>query len=269
MGTSSENKTAKRNAELAGILAMSGGIGKSALDDFFIDQEHGSIKRTRDYDDFLKKLTKGDVVLQRSSAKGQFKRASGITTEDLLIPLKGSEFYHGGIYKGAGNQFESPDMDVTVKGSRLKDKYPKEMVAYRPKNAKLGAKAVELAAAAKGAPYESFGQQVLHWLSHNTGVDIPKMCGTKNGATTCTGLIAKAYPSLFDNEFIGPKDVMLNPDMNLVAHYGKLKPLTTGQQILKKGVYPAVKSLKYAAPLALAAYMMTQKDEEKDNAWNY
>jgi hypothetical protein len=265
MGTSYDNENAKSNAELAGILAMGGGIAKSGLDDFFISDLEAKVKRTRNWDEFLKKLQPGDIMLERASPKGQYAFPGKITTEDILLPLKGSPFYHAGIYGGKGNVMEAADMIKGVKSSRILGKYPKELKVYRAKNPEFASEAIKYAKSVKGMPYETLPEQLLHVAGHWTGADfLKKWCGGKN-RTTCTGLVTKSFPDLFESEYMSPKDIMKNEGVDLVARYGKLAEGTLGQKVMEKGIYPAMKSMKYAAPLALAAYMLSSKEKENAN----
>ena len=262
--TSDRNENAKENARLAALGGLGYGVGKNWLEDLYIDQREKGVRATKDWNSFLKKLHPGDVVLSRASRLSQYKHGGDIATEDLLIPLKGSEYYHGGIYKGSGNQYETPDMDELLKSSRLKGSYPHGYKVYRPDRVTDINRALKIAEESKGLKYESIGEQLAHLVGHHTGLgSLKNLCSSKD-TTTCTGLIGRAYGKIFPHEYIGPKDVMLSDKMKLVAKYGALKDLTLGQKVSKNLIYPAMKSVKYAAPAALAAYLLSSEDKEED-----
>jgi hypothetical protein len=233
-----------------------------------IMQERAEAKkpRTRDWQKFLATMQPGDIIFHRRPSKYSsqaelrgFKMP--YKESDLLTAAKGDPYYHTSVYRGKGISTEAANADDGVKNTRLHPDDPDELMVYRPKQGQR--RAARFLDAAKGVPYKSDMETFKHGIAHLAGMQQPtgnSVCKLTKQGSVCTELTAEAYPKIFKDKLMSPKDMRRSDQLNFVGKYGSIPKMAMREKILSNAVYPVLKNAKWGAlagALGLGALALT------------
>ena len=258
MTSQNEQERRKKSAMIGGGVLASMAATEGIGNELFEKAESSKMKRSRSWDDFLKKLEPGDTLFHRTPGKYTdplFGGEGRIKINDLLLATKGDPFFHSSMYKGRGKIIEAIGQGKSMKAQDLKgDRYvPQEIKAYRPSKGNPE-KALAYAKKSVGSDYKTLGQSAEHAFGHLFKPGGGPSATPCKGNKICTEMVAEAYPETFRKRFMSPVDMRKAEGMELVGHYGKTLPIAMREKILARGVYPLLKNLKYGVGAGAMAY---------------